>query len=71
MDRYTAFADQDHIATGTLEEVVRALHDELAVRPERNILLFDNTSGRTLDLDLRGELEDVLLRLPRPAGIDG
>jgi len=67
MSHYTAFADQSLIASGSLAEVVQILQPAVSAQPERNYLVFDDATGRCIDLDLRGSLEDALARLPRPA----
>jgi hypothetical protein len=33
---------------------------------EESLLIFDDVTGRTVELDLRGSVEDVLARLPLP-----
>jgi len=60
---YTAFAAHQGLAAGTLREVAlaaKAAHDS---RRER-VLVFDDATGRTVELDFRGTYDDVLARLP-------
>jgi hypothetical protein len=59
---YTAFSGQHMAASGSLSEVVQALK----TRDEDGhaLLVFDDATGRCIDLDLRGTLEDALARLP-------
>ena len=47
----TAFAGRTHLASGALAEVAVAARD---AGPEASVLVFDDMSGRVIDLDLRG-----------------
>ena len=47
----TAFAGRTHLASGTLAEVAVAARD---AGTEASVLVFDDVSGRVIDLDLRG-----------------
>jgi hypothetical protein len=60
---FTAFHGQRRLASGSLGEVALVVKraDGKAVEP---ILIFSDTTGRAIDLDLRGSDDDVLLRLP-------
>ncbi len=58
-DRYTAFAGDRRLATGSRREVLAALH---AHRDADRLLVFDDATGRQVDFDLRGTLEQVLAR---------
>jgi len=68
--RYTAFAAGAQLAAGALSEVaaaVKAAHDaqpERDARPDQALLVFDDRTGRVIDLDLRGTVGDVIARLP-------
>ena len=60
---YTAFAGHQRLAAGALHEVARAAktaHDQ-GLEP---ILVFDDATGRTVELDFRGTPDEVLTRLP-------
>ncbi len=60
---FTAFAGQRGLAAGSLQTVAaaaKAAHDE----GREPILVFDDATGRTVELDFRGTAEDVLARLP-------
>jgi hypothetical protein len=61
-----AFAGQDLLARGPLVDTVRACRDRLERGEERRIALFDDATGRPVDLDLRGSEADVLARLVAP-----
>jgi hypothetical protein len=55
----TAFAGSRLVAHGDLASVARAAH---ANRDEQPVI-FDDTTGRTVELDLRGSVEDVVAKL--------
>ena len=56
------FAGPRLVARGDLAQVARAAH---ALRDE-SLLVFDETTGRAIDLDLRGAVEEILARLDPP-----
>lgn len=61
-----AFAGNQQIASGALAEVAvraKAFVDE---EPQANLLVFDDETGATIELDLRGSSEDALARLGAP-----
>lgn len=63
---YTAFVGERHLVTAPLGELLRVLkaHD-----PEQSgpLLVFEDQTGRQVDFDLRGSLDEVLGRvLPGP-----
>src|SRR5579871_2215116 len=61
---YTAFRESRQIATGTLAEVAVFLKD----KPQGGeFLVFDDTTGRQIDLDSRGTLEEISIRYPEDA----
>jgi hypothetical protein len=63
-----AFDGVGLLAAGGLGEVALAVKRALEEDPERSILVFGDTTGRVIDLDLRGGEADVLARLrPPPA----
>lgn len=76
---HTGFQGHRRLASGTLHEVVAATKraHKQAGGP---LLIFDNASGCTVDIDLRGTQKEVLARLPSagqladavepPAGLD-
>jgi hypothetical protein len=59
---FTAFEGERRLASGPLDEVALAIKHAgpQAVAP---IVIFDDLTGRSLDLDLRGSDADVLARL--------
>lgn len=56
------FAGPRLAARGDLAQVARAAH---ALRDE-SLVVFDEATGRVIDLDLRGTVEEVLARLAPP-----
>lgn len=68
-DRYTVFAGERRIAAGPVREVLRALkaHHDAGGAPT---LAFHDATGKQVDFDLRGTVDEVLARAapPRRAG---
>jgi uncharacterized protein len=63
-----AFDGDRRIASGDLRDVVGAAKDTLEQRKDASILVFDGSTGKPLDIDFRGTIDDVLARLPDIAG---
>ena len=65
--QFTVFENDHRVATGPLAEVALAVK-WMAGRPgASSILIFDDATGRTIDLDLRGSDAEVVARLqPAP-----
>lgn len=62
---YTAFVGADRLAAGDLQTVALAAHaaqDRQAQMP----IVFEDASGNVVDLDLRGDQQDVVRRLSPP-----
>lgn len=59
---YTAFDGPQQLASGALSDVLPALKQRFDADPGRTILVFEDHSGRQVDFDLRGSLEEVLAR---------
>lgn len=60
----TAFDGHRLIASGPLAEVALAAKRALDAGAEGPVLVFDDRSGRPVDIDFRGSAEQVLARLP-------
>jgi hypothetical protein len=58
---YAAFAENRLVASGSLEDVLRATKKR-ADNSGKPVLIFEEASGRQVDFDLRGPIEDVLAR---------
>lgn len=60
---YTAFQGERCLVTGSPEQVAVATRQALQVDPQAPVLIFDDHTGRQVDMNLRGSDEDVLQRL--------
>jgi uncharacterized protein len=60
---YVAFEGDRQIAAGNPAEVVRAVKERLDRRKGVSILIFDATTGAHIDIDPRGNVDDVLAHL--------
>lgn len=66
----TAFAGHSCLTSGTLQEVAFFLADLSG--PTDPVLVFDDATGKVVDLDLRGTREEIAARLqPSAADADG
>jgi uncharacterized protein len=61
----TAFEGTRCVASGTLAEVVKKIKENLDETEQASVLIFDNSTSEPVEVDLRGSLEDVLLKLER------
>src|SRR5262245_15036015 len=59
---YAAFAGARGIATGALADVLPVLKKRFDKDPSEPVLVFEVETGRQVDFDLRGSLEEVLER---------
>lgn len=64
-DGYTAFAGHRRLAAGPKREVLRALKRQEG--DGDRVLVFEDATGRQVDFDLRGTIEEVLARVEAPA----
>ncbi len=62
-----AFEGDRRIAAGELRDVVRAAKETLERHKNASILVFDGNTGKPIDIDFRGTVDDVLARLPQNA----
>ena len=62
MGAFTAFVDQSRIAAGALADILPTVKAAFDAGTPR-LLVFDDATGRIVELDLRGSLEDALGRL--------
>ncbi len=58
--RYTSFAGHKHLATGDLKTLLTDTYAFIKQHGEEGILIIDNQSGRQLDFNFHGSLEDLL-----------
>jgi hypothetical protein len=66
-DHFTAFEGPRRLAAGALADVALAVKRAEQQRAAEPILIFSDATGRAIDLDLRGDTEAILARLPKPA----
>ena len=64
---FTAFVGHRRLASGLLAEVAITIKKTTKPTGTEPIVIFDDTSGRSIDLDLRGTDEEILARLPPSA----
>lgn len=60
--RFAAFAGDRLIARGDLPHVVRAVHGVADAQP----IVFEDATGRVIDLDLRGSADEAVAKLSPP-----
>ncbi|KWZ35885.1 DUF2239 family protein [Burkholderia anthina] len=65
---YTAFDGHRRLASGTLATVALAARQAAGDATSGTILIFDDATGRSIDLDLRGTADDVRARYAVPSG---
>ena len=65
---YSAFADDRLIASGPLRTLLADVKAWLDRKERARLLIFDDETGRDVDFDLRGTLDQVLARALPPAG---
>lgn len=64
----TAFLEKDCFAKGTLHYIVEIAKDTLEDSKLIQLLIFDDLTGKPLDIDFRGNTAEVLERLNSQAG---
>jgi uncharacterized protein len=64
-DHFTAFEGQRRFAAGALADVALAVKRAEQRPASEPVLIFNDATGCAIDLDLRGNTEDVLARLAR------
>lgn len=64
----TAFSGVKFIASGSLQHVVTTVKETLRDRDLTQLLIFDDSTGKPIDVDFRGMTGDVLERLREPSG---
>jgi len=66
-----AFEGSRRIASGDLEQVVVKVKQVVDRGGEDPVLIFDDFTSEVIEVDLRGALSEVLMRLEKPAAADG
>ena len=69
----TAFIGHRILASGPVPHVALKVKAAMETSPDEAVLVFDDATGKVIDLDLRGDAEDIIARLtaaetPKPAG---
>jgi len=64
---FTAFLGPNWLASGPLAEVAIAVMKASRIAAAPPTIIFDDASGRPIDLDLRGTEREIVARLPQPA----
>ena len=64
---FTAFMGQRLLAAGALAEVALAVMNAARRPAAPPIVIFSDSTGRPIDLDLRGTDREIVARLPQPA----
>lgn len=59
----TAFDHTHRLATGTYRSVAIAVKEHLRTAADASVLIFDDSSGRQIDFDLRGTDEEIAARI--------
>ena len=62
LQTYTAFIGEKIIAAGSIETILPPLKKRFDLNPGDLSLIFEDQSGRQVDFDLRGTLNEVLAR---------
>ena len=62
----TAFSGTTRLASGDLPTVAQAVKATLDTDPLASILIFDNATSQQVELDVRGNLDEILARLAPP-----
>ncbi|NTZ85866.1 DUF2239 family protein [Burkholderia metallica] len=65
---YTAFDGHRRLASGPLAAVALAVRQAAGDAMPGSILIFDDATGRSIDLDLRGTADDIRTRYAVPSG---
>ncbi|MFZ3231012.1 MAG: DUF2239 family protein [Pseudobdellovibrio sp.] len=63
---YTAFVNNENLLTGSMIQVALKVKNHLQKHKKDSVLVFDDTTGTVVDLDLRGTSEDIVKRLHSP-----
>ncbi|QQD73601.1 DUF2239 family protein [Acidithiobacillus ferrivorans] len=63
---YTAFNGHRRIASGSLETVALVVKQAIESGAADPVLIFDDATGRLIDIDTRGSDQEMLVRLAQP-----
>jgi hypothetical protein len=62
----TAFNGHRRLASGPLHEVAIAVKNAIESGDNGSVFLYDDSTGRVIDIDTRGTAEEVIARLAQP-----
>jgi uncharacterized protein len=62
---YTAFSNERRIGQGRLDELAMRLKEFCVANPGASVLIFNDSTGREVDIDLRGTEADILGRIAK------
>lgn len=68
---YSAFSGHRRIASGDLQAMLRATKQHVDRFGSDDVLIFEDQTGKQVDFDFRGTLDDVLARVPAPPSRPG
>jgi hypothetical protein len=66
--RCTAFAGSKYIASGDLTQVALKAKEILDMDPHATLLIFDDATSHTIEVDFRGTIDDVFKRISQLSG---
>lgn len=66
---FTAFMGTSMVATGSLQHVVSSVKDTLEDSDLLQVLIFNDTTGKQIDVDFRGDTDAVIEGLKEHLGI--
>ncbi len=69
--RFTVFEGFTRLAAGSLAEVTLAVKGAEEQGVEAPLLVFDDASGQVIDVDTRGDAEEIVARLSSPPQASG
>jgi len=64
---FTAFIGSKRLASGPLDQVALTAKKALDRGTQQSVLIYNDTTGRAIDIDSRGSDAEILARLARPA----
>lgn len=59
---YSTFADSRLIVSADLPTMLRATKAHMDANPTQTTLMFDNSTGKQVDFDFRGSIDEILAR---------
>src|SRR5580704_15606612 len=64
---FTAFIGSRRLASGSLDQVAMAAKKAVDRGAQQPVLIYNDSTGRAIDIDSRGSDAEILARLARPA----